>query len=356
MARAVNWQPSWGEAWGGSSTLAQAEWRTQFKAGGLDWTARAHAQSEGRGQGQVSQAGLDELHASLDAQAWQFSAGRKQVEWDVGYAFRPNDMVARAPRRPLLAWAASGRPLLQAEWYGAESAVSVVWVNPQGGGGEPDSAQEQAVASRAYLRRGGTDWHVFARHGQRSLGSLGLALASVAHDNWAFHASWRWQRSAPSRPAYHQALVGASWTHASRISVLAEAWWDGAAASPGQWQTWRLHQQRLQAEAGVVQPQAPWALQKAVAWKASMAAFQGENLHRAQALLRLAWDEGPWALSMDTLYQPADGGRSWGLAASWQGDHWRLDAAWRHLGGRANSAMARLPLRQQAQLSATWAL
>jgi hypothetical protein len=41
---------------------------------------------------------LNELHAAWDLGAWQLAAGKKVLGWDVGYAFRPNDVVQQEAR------------------------------------------------------------------------------------------------------------------------------------------------------------------------------------------------------------------------------------------------------------------
>ena len=56
--------------------------------------------------------------------------GKRIVAWDVGYGFRPNDVVEQEVRRLLLASTAEGRPLLMAEHFDASTAWSFVLVNP----------------------------------------------------------------------------------------------------------------------------------------------------------------------------------------------------------------------------------
>jgi hypothetical protein len=103
-------------------------------------------------------------------------------------------------------------------------------------------------------------------------------------------------------------------------------------------------------------PQADSPLAGAMAgkWMGLMQAFTADNLHRQNLLLRLSWDQSPWALSLDTVFHPEDRGNSLGLNLASQGDRWRLEASWRQFGGPNTSAMAGLPLRQQAKISAFW--
>ncbi|MBC7957389.1 MAG: hypothetical protein H7Y33_16155 [Cytophagales bacterium] len=186
---------------------------------------------------------VNELYASGDAAGWQFSAGRKIVAWDVGYGFRPNDFVQQERRRSLLTSTPQGRALVQAEYFNAHTAWSLVWMNPQRAtDNEASSAfggDEQALAARVYRHVGEADWHGFARYGQHTRASLGAAMSWVVSDSLEVHASGRaaeradvlsfdnavqgLANSSPYRAVTQgktaQALVGAMWTAENNISL-----------------------------------------------------------------------------------------------------------------------------------------
>ncbi len=243
---------------------------------------------------------VNELYAHLDLADWQLAAGRRIVAWDVGQAFRPNDVVQREERRPLLPTTPQGRAVLQAERVDADSATSLVAVEPQG------EAAERALAWRHFRRLGALDAHLHADWRQDRRAGLGTALAWVASDAVELHASTRWQ----PHLARHQTLAGWSWTGGPDLTLLAEAWHDGAAA--------RRAAQR--------------------------------NLY-----LRASLKDGAWEPSLDLLWQPRDGGRSLGAGLRWSGDRWRVEAAWRRLGGPQTAAMRQGPLRQNGAIAATLA-
>src|SRR5438445_2388540 len=98
---------------------------------GVQTCALPISSAQAEGQATSSTARFNELYASGDFGAWQMSAGKKVVGWDVGYGFRPNDVVQQEQRRTLLTLTQEGRPLLQLERFDAETASSLVWVNPQ---------------------------------------------------------------------------------------------------------------------------------------------------------------------------------------------------------------------------------
>lgn len=340
----------------------------------------AHAWQRGGGGRDHSR--VNELHASADLGAWQLAAGKKVLGWDVGYGFRPNDLVQQEERRTQFGQTPEGRPLLMAERFGAESAWSLVWVHPQRWQAAVDAqrfAHESALAARWYGRQGALDLHAFARHGHHTGASLGAAASWVATDALELHASarllqrhdgWRMADTAagglvqanPWQPATlggtRQWLIGGQWTGAQQQSVMVEAWHDGSAAPDAVWDApggWAARNHALAALAA--QPGLPAAAVRGaagnLAWQSSPLA--ATSLRRDNLFVRLAWQPGPWQWTLDTLWQPADGGRIVTAGLQWQGDQWRLNASWRSYGGPATALLAQLPTRRSALLAATLA-
>lgn len=252
-----------------------------------------------------SDARVNELYASGDALGWQWSAGRKIVAWDVGYGFRPNDVVQQEQRRTLLPATPQGRAVVQAEHFDAQAAWTLVWVNPQRRGDPGTGGDEEALAGRAYRHVGAADWHAFARAGEHTRGSLGLATSWVATDSLELHASARRAGAIDVT----QALAGSTWTGENKLSLTAEAWFDGSAA--------------------------PVPL-------------------RRNVYLRAAWDHEGWQPVVDLLLTPADRGRIATAALGWQGDRWRFDAGVRWVGGPDEAVIAHSPTRRIVYFAATW--
>lgn len=349
-----------------SGLLLEAELRASSKF----VTAVATFQQQGlEGRGWTPRAWFNELYTTVDAGSWQFSAGRRIVAWDVGYAFRPNDFVQQEERRMLVTSTPQGRPVLVAEHFNADTAWSLVWVNPTADA-EARGAQEPALAARVYRRDGALDWHGFARVGARTGVSVGAAVAWVATESTELHASLRllqradakaltgaagalasaspWQPATVQHPV--QALVGGTWTNADQISLLVEAWWDGTALSNAQWDDWR---QRNAALAALASRAPAAAVAGNLAWQ--MDAFgAASSLRRANTYARLSWQHDKWTPSVDVLYTPADGGWVLSSALGWQGDRLLLQGGVRRYGGGDGALYAQLPTRQTAYVNATW--
>ncbi len=312
-----------------------------------------------------SQAWVNELYASHDAGAWQLSAGKKIVAWDVGYGFRPNDMVQQEERRSLVNSTATGRPLLQAEYFHADTAWSMVWVNPTASV-DAVGVQEPAVAGRVYRRSGATDWYGFARVGAHTGRSVGTAVAWVAGDALELHGSLRWVQKvdrlmmAPNAATLltsnpwqvgterdvTQWLVGSTWTHPSQLSLLTELWWDGSALSDAQWDDWGLRNRQLMTLPGQGAP--PVAVAGNLAWQAQ-ALGASANLRRSNAFVRLSWQHEAWQPALDVLFSPADQGSVVTGSLTWQGDRTQVQTGVRVSGG--DDVMAQLPTRRLAYMA-----
>lgn len=324
-----------------------------------------------QGGASAGRAWVNELYASHDAGAWQFSAGKRIVSWDVGYGFRPNDLVQQEERRTLVTTTAEGRPVVMGEHFNASTAWSLVAVNPTAalstlGAGEP------ALAARVYQRVGAADWHGFVRQGERTGGSVGAALAWVASEALELHGSVRyaarmdskalapqtsglvtrnpWQVTTQNDVA--QLLLGGTWTHESQFSVLAEAWWDGSALSDAQWDAWGQRNAQLATLAKVGAPLS--AVAGNLAWQTE-AFSAASNLRRRNLLVRMSWQNGAWQPALDVLYTPADQGHVVTASLLWQGDRVQVQGGLRVYGGPASAVMAQLPTQRTAYVAASWA-
>lgn len=359
-----------------SGLTLQAELRHRQRLGGplalQSQVLLAHERLRG-GSGSGNLSRVNELHLAWDLGAWQLSAGKQVLGWDVGYGFRPNDVVQQEARRTQFGQTPEGRPLLQLEHYRADTAWALVAVQPNRWHGNADSqrgAREAALAARVYSRVGALDVHGFARQGRHTGPSVGAALVWVAGDEVALHASVRgWRRhdrwatstaatgtlvgSNPWRQRQDgggtQGLVGGQWTGGPNLSLLLEAWHDGSALGDADWRRWQQRNTTLAAVA--LQPAARAAAAGNLAWQATP--LEAQNLRRDNLFLRLAWAPADWTLSIDALLTPADRGHVVSAALQWRGDRWRLDASLRIFGGPDGAVLAQLPLRRSAVLAAS---
>lgn len=220
------------------------------------------------------------------------TAGKKVMSWDVGYAFRPLDVVQREDRRALNPLALEGIPLLAWERFDADSATTVVWANPTQGRAASASQQrdDEALAIRHYRQRGARDEYTVLRLSRRNGIEAGASFSQVASDGLELHASLLWQQ----RPAHSgKAMAGFTWTTESKLSIIGEMWTDRSAA-PGQ---------------------------------------------QRNRMLRAAQYFDDVEVSADLLWQPQSGSRIGTVSSSWKNGPWTLSASYRRYGGLAGRYM-----------------
>lgn len=298
-----------------------------------------------------------------------WTAGKKVLTWGVGFGFKPLDVVQREDRRAVNAPPLVGQPLALIERFTATDALTLAWVRPGQGRGDSD-ADDPALALHWYRLAGSDDYHVVARLSGRRGAEAGVGATHVIGDAWSIYAAglysqrYRIRRSQliasgsllasadpmaeESRRGSLRAVAGAQWTGESGWSWLVEAWYDGDAYRRADWQ--RLEALTANQRAASVPAT---AIDGNVAW--SSQAYLAANLLRENLLARLSYDDRdgfrPYA---ELLVTPRDGGTVATVGASYEGNRQRVSLGLRRLGGAADSAYARAPIRRL--LWAEWRL
>ncbi len=320
--------------------------------------------SKQAGSDPSSRALINQAYFDFGEGEWRGSAGKKVLSYDVGYGFRPLDLIQREPRLQVLPPALEGVNNLTVEHFTAQRAISVIAANP-GNGREPDPKDDGSVSLRLYQRAGTADVYGTARYSERFRFEGGAAFSTVPHESLELHGSALYQsRAERTTPISSgslldagntlqtttiepsgKALAGLTWTIDGGFSFLGEAWWDGSAPSASDWQ--RLAAQARARNALAQIPGVPPAA-VAGALASSTRLFQVPTLNRHTALARVAWSDpagSGWSASLDAVRGLDDGGYSVTLSAGRELDKLRLDAGLRTFGGRPESAFGLLPER-----------
>jgi len=295
-----------------------------------------------------------------------YTVGKKVLSWGVGYGFRPLDVVQRENRRGVNLPALVGQPLVALDNFGSDDAWTLAWVRPGAGGSNSNDGDDSSLAWHWYRLVGADDLHAVARLSQRRGVEAGAGFTRVLGDEWSWHGAALYQRNtrqtlshlaesggtvATTDPRSEvlrhggvKAVAGAQWTGESGWSLLLEAWYDADAYSRAEWQRLDALTARQRALAGVVPAD---AIAANIAW--SSQAYLGTNLLRENVMLRLAYDDRdgfkPYA---EWLTTPRDGGRVTTLGAVYEGNRQRYSGGLRQLGGAADSAYARAPVKRVA--------
>lgn len=283
------------------------DWSRVLRTAEMRWQWDAPAATAVRGlvtarsaSGERLDLAVDELSLERPAGRGFVTVGKKVMSWDVGYAFRPLDVVQQEDRRALYQPTLEGVPMLAWEAFDADSALTVVLSNP-GRGRAAQPREDGSLAARLYRHRGTRDEYAVLRYSERNGIEGGVSFSEVRSDALELHGSilfqqrhdsWTGARWQP-RNRGGKALAGMTWTTESRFSLLAEAWLDRTAA-PG----------------------------------------QQRNL-----LVRGAQNEGDLQVAADLLWQPQNRSRITGVSVSWTPAPWAFAITWRHYGGPAGAVV-----------------
>ncbi|MBL8490526.1 MAG: hypothetical protein JNM82_07080, partial [Rhodocyclaceae bacterium] len=336
-------------------------------------TAQANGQE---GRQPSSKAIANEAYADFGSGADRFTLGRKIMSGDVGYGFRPLDVVQRENRRQLAPPALEGIPVVAWERYTAESAWSLIYANP-GHGRRGQARQDEAVALRVFRRAGSADLHGVLRLSGRHGAEIGAGFAAVPGESLEIHASAlvqaRGERLAvPSHTgpailnpdqayvvetvrAPRRALAGFTWTWEGGWSLLGEAWWDGTAPGKNDWRRLRVQSDVRRVLAGI--PAIPAGAVAGVV-ATSTRLYEVENLQRRNALGRVSWTDPSgdgWSAALELLLTPEDRGRVATATLGREFDGWKIEAGLRRYAGPAGSAWRMFPERGAAFVSVSLA-
>ncbi|MEO8008426.1 MAG: hypothetical protein ABI728_07905 [Betaproteobacteria bacterium] len=307
---------------------------------------------------------LNELFYDTRVAGQRIGLGKKIMSWDVGFGFRPLDVIQQEDRRAIFTTTLEGIPYASWERFGEKDAWIVVLANP-GRSQEVDPRDDQSLAVKYYLHSESTDWHAVARVSQRNRWESGAAFSRVAGESTEMHGSvlyqYRYEKRinrlagqsrtllATSDPVEARtfddgikALLGFTWTAQAGWTLLGEAWYDSSAYTRRQWQAvtdLTRAQLGLQGLSGVP----AGAIPANIAWSAQY--FGRPNLLRQNLLLHLSHRGESRSIdpALDVLLTPEDGGWVASASAGYEGDRFRLDAGYRIFGGAKNSAYRLLP-------------
>jgi hypothetical protein len=338
---------------GGERGRGEADLR--LRRGGLaaELSARAIARA---GEKLHSQGLVNELFYEADVLGQHLTLGKKVMSWDVGFGYRPLDVVQQEDRRALRPFALEGVPLLAWELFGEEWALTLLYANPLRGRA-PAPRDDESAALRHYRKLGAVDVHLVARYSERTQVQAGTALVVVLGDAVELHASARYQRrserfaglaagellaaSDPTTAAVSAdvvaALVGFTITPGLGLSILGEAWLDPAGSGADEWRALAGRQRALLGDASF----AAAAVLANLAWE--QRAFDRQNLLRENLFLRASWKGERLEPAVDLLCTPEDGGWVATAAVSYQGERTRLEGGLRLFGGPPGSAYRLFP-------------
>ena len=194
------------------------------------------------------------------------TVGKKVMSWDVGYAFRPLDVIQQEDRRALHPTGLEGKRMVAWELFGEDNAATVVLSDP----GD--------LSLRLYRHTGTRDEYLVLHKSKQYGMQGGASFSDVLNDAVEVHASVLLAEGKRDK-----AMAGMTWTGENKVSLLAEAWIDRTAA-PG---------------------------------------FQ------RNAVVRVSHNDGDWDIYADCLYVFKNHGKVAGVGAARKIGAWQLSASYR---------------------------
>ena len=338
----------------------RADLELQWRSNGVNLVATGRASVREGERAQYSGI-VNELYWDGRAFGQHLTVGRKIMSWDVGFGFRPLDVLQRDDRRVLFASTYEGVAVIAWERFNESSAWTLAYANPGAGKGA-GPRDDESLAARYYHHIENVDLYVIGRVSERLGLEAGVAAAVVAKDSLELHGSFRYQRRLDRtliRDADEQAvlpgdapfmlvtghdrltaLAGATWTHANGLSVLGEWWYDPAGYSASEWRN-LLALVRGREELPQRTGAPPEAIGAALA--AGTRYLEQPNLLRQNLLLRISHQRETFQRSFDVLWTPEDGGivATLSLAYGWNRQH--ISTGLRVFGGASDAAYRALP-------------
>ncbi|MFN0316669.1 MAG: hypothetical protein ACKVQA_16730 [Burkholderiales bacterium] len=359
----------------GQTALGRDQATGELELRAKPWDVNLVATGRGfkrEGQDTNSKLVLNELYYDTTLAGQRAGLGKKIMSWDVGFGFRPLDVIQQEDRRAIFTTTLEGIPYVSWERFGEQDAWMMVLANPWNNQ-EREARDDRSIALKYYKRTEATDWHAVVRASRRYRWESGVAFSRVLGESTEVHASALYQRRyekninslagqnatilASSDPVKtrtvhdgYKALAGFTWTSAGGWSLIGEAWYDASAYTQAEWEALAAltrAQLSLQDMSGVP----PGSIEGNIAWSAQ--AFNRPNLLRENMLIRLSHrgTSGATDPALDLLITPPDGGWVATASASYEDDRFRLDAGYRVFGGPKDSAYRLLPEDRVAYLA-----
>ncbi|MCU1348515.1 MAG: hypothetical protein JWO56_1545 [Acidobacteria bacterium] len=270
-------------------------WKLHAKLRASDEDAASHT---ARGQ-------LGELYAQWSVRPWlDLTAGRRIEKWGTGYAWNPTGFVnpPKSPGDPNdRRNARRGVDMLRADLFIRDTNVSAYLL--------PRAGEKPAYALRAYRLIRGTDVSLTARSGGDAHGAAGISVAHVFGDALEVHAEAASvtgcrlpvagsdetacpSGSAPATARHSELLLGAQYTFAGGLNIVAEAYHGGGGLSAERWDAFRgsVDDARIALGRGDVRPLV-----------AANRAYAPLRMGRDYAFMRVAWPVVRDHLDLETI-------------------------------------------------------
>ncbi|AHG22596.1 hypothetical protein Z042_02050 [Chania multitudinisentens RB-25] len=305
----------------------------------LGWRAAATTGRRWESQGTKNEFILTEAYVDDSFWGWDFTLGKKRLDWGVGYSYRPLDIIKSYDRQPIGVQIEEGAWIASVEHYTDTGSWTVLLSDSQSQQ-DDGSPRYQGGGIKYYVLLNGWDLQGVTYWDDKRKLSVGGSSVTVLGEASSIHFSALWQGEytqlnhgvngenylANGAPVWTdtgknalQWLSGINYNFQNKISLLTEYWYDGRSPSHSQWRKLIAAGEKQQATGDL------YGL-----LSAERSFFTTQNLVRHNLLLHVRYEGEQWQPSADLTIAPEDIGAIATVRARYQ---W-ADGHWGELGGR----------------------
>lgn len=280
---------------------------------GLRFAATANVYKEG-GTSETDFT-ISEAFYDFSTENWFLSVGKKKLDWDVAYGFRPLDMFSPTDSLAIYTAVPPGVLMITGDYFTESGNITVICNETK-----PDYlergikvAQSYGCGGRYYQFFDGYEAQAIAHYDDKLGFRIGGSTLTVIGDNLELHSSLLWQQNYRSpkvtqlykntlsaydnvetiwRKGSLQALVGFNYSFSMGVTAIVEYWHDGRAPSDKQWRALIANANNE----GVQDYQL----------ELYQAHFATQNLFRDNVMVHLRTSNSTWQPSMTWLTNPQD--------------------------------------------------
>lgn len=269
---------------------------------------------------------LAELMYDFSVADWQFSLGKKKLDWGIGYGFRPLDLFSPVDPLAINTAIAEGTLLFSADWFSSDGAWTTLCNQSQVFYKIAGHQQEKSLGcgARYYGYFDTFELQGLLHYDQDMKVRIGGSALSVLNDSVEVHASVLWQHSylgaqftppdltastfinpVESRWQHSalQSLLGVNFSTAYGVTFIAEYWFDGRSPSKKQWQNMIKGLDTLIATS-MSNPLSGHYI------TAQQQLFSSQNLFKNNLMLHTRYSYNNWQPELTLLFNPDDAGLS----------------------------------------------
>jgi hypothetical protein len=314
---------------------------------------------EKQGNSSLSKIELSELFYDFSVNEWQFSAGKKKIDWDVGYGYRPLDMFSPVDSLALYTAVSPGVWLVSGDWFTDDGTISILCNQTKKNYGRQENQPSDSWGCGGRYYQYFSEWEVqIVTHYDRDVKLRVGASALLVYGNaLEFHGSILWQEkyitpkfyearthldyfSEPVVDEYDhsamQLLSGITYSNNLGMSFILEYWYDGRSPSHSEWSRFLTlveHQGKKEnknpLDVGIL--------------SSEQRMYSSQNLFQHNVMLNIRAGNESWRPEVTFLLNPQDNGIliDTKVCYYWSAGH-HIELGMRHFGGAKSSVYGQL--------------